>query len=157
MTRIARSVASLLALAWVLAGCGIGLPSAAPTPVTFQVPQFTGSTCDEIADQLGPVADAMLVAVVQGPEAVQGEARSVLQPRVMNGLALGARDRMATLGITADCTMPAFLQRAERGFSEELRATIGTAAYDGNPVIDYQAWLLEFSNMLVFVGVGETP
>lgn len=145
----------LLALAVSLVGCGLGSLSAAPTPVTFEVPQFTGSTCDEIADQLGPVADAMLLEVVRGPEVVQGESRSVLLPRVMNGLALGARDRMATLGITADCAMPAFLQRAERGFSEELRSTIGGAAYDGNPVIDYQAWLLEFSNMLVFVGVGE--
>lgn len=143
----------LLALA--LAGCGIGAPSAAPTPVTFQVPQFTGSTCDKIADQLGPVADAMLLEVVRGPDAVQGEGRSVLLRRSMNGLALGARDRMATLGITADCAMPGFLQRAELGFSDDLRTTIGGAAYDGNPVIDYQAWLLEFSNMLVFVGVGE--
>lgn len=79
----------------------------------------------------------------------------MLLPRVMNGLALGARDRMATLGITADCTMPAFPQRAELGFSDELRSTIGAAAYDGNPVIDYQAWLLESSNMLVFLVVGE--
>ncbi|MGK2849470.1 MAG: hypothetical protein ACSLFN_00935 [Candidatus Limnocylindrales bacterium] len=144
-----------LALALLVSGCGIGSPSAAPTPVTFEVPQFIGSTCDEIADQLGPVAGAMLLAVIRGPEAVQGESRSVLLPRVMNGLALSARDRMATLGITADCTMPAFLQRAERGFSDELRSTIGAVDYDGNPVIDYQAWLLEFSNMLVFVGVGE--
>jgi len=145
----------LLGLAISLGGCGLASPSAAPTPVTFEVPQFTGSTCDEIADQLGPVADMMLLAVVQGPEAVQGEARSVLLPRVMNGLALGARDRMDTLGITADCAMPGFLQRVEQGFSDELRSTIGAAAYDSNPVIDYQAWLLEFSNMLVFVGVGE--
>lgn len=150
-----RRLASLLALTLALAGCGLGFPSAAPTPVTFQVPQVSGSNCDEIADQLGPVADAMLLAVVQGPEAVQGEGRSVLLRRVMNGLALGARDRMDAVGITAECAMPGFLQRAELGFSDDLRSTIGSAAYDGNPVIDYQAWLLEFSDMLVFLVVGK--
>ena len=59
----------LLALTLAPGGYGLGLSSAAPTPVTFQVPQFSGSTCDGIADQLDPVADAMLLAVVQVPEA----------------------------------------------------------------------------------------
>jgi hypothetical protein len=50
--------------------------------------------------------------------------------------------------------MPTWLQRAERGFSNELRQTIGKAAYDGNPVIDYEAWLLEFNNDLLAAGMG---
>lgn len=152
-----RIVACLMAGLLAVAGCGGPPPLAGPTTVTFEVPQFKGGSCDEIADQMGPVADAMLLEVVRGPDVVGDEGKSVRLPRVLNGLALGARDRMVRLGIVAECTMPAFLQRAERGFSEELRSTIGAAAYDGNPIIDYQAWLLEFSNMLVFVGVGEQP
>ena len=66
-----RWLAGLLAIALLVSGCGIGVPSAASTPVTFEVPQFMGSTCDEIADQLGPVADAMLLEVIRGPEVVR--------------------------------------------------------------------------------------
>jgi hypothetical protein len=50
--------------------------------------------------------------------------------------------------------MPGWLQQAERGFSNELRQSIGKAAYDGNPVIDYQAWLLELSSDLRAAGMG---
>jgi len=51
--------------------------------------------------------------------------------------------------------MPAFLEAAERGFSNELRAGIGHAMYDGQPDVSYQ----EFRDGLarVMSGIGKKP
>jgi hypothetical protein len=149
----AAPVLAVLAAALVAACSGIG-PLASATPREVVVPAFTATTCDELAQELGRTADVELLSVINGPDQVDGEAKSVLVGNMQAFLAIGVTEHARELGIIADCAMPAFLEQAESGFSDELRAKIGSAAYDANPVIDYQQWLLEFSDQLVDRGMG---
>jgi hypothetical protein len=144
-------VASLIALL-ALAGCS---PAPAATPFQPVILAFQGSTCDELAREFGAIGDPSLRFVVDGPDQVAGEGKSVLVAKMQGLLALAVTEQAREAEVIADCTMPAWLQRAERGFSDQLRQTIGAAAYDGNPVIQYNAWLRELSDLLIAHGMGK--
>lgn len=151
----AAPVQAVLAAALVgvlVAGCGAGLPGA--TPFQPVIPAFQATTCDELADELGRTVDAALLSVMNGPDVIANEQMSVRIAGMQRLLAVAVSEQAREAGVIADCTMPGFFERAERGFSDEFRADIGAHAYDGNPVIDYQAWLLEFSDLLVDSGMG---
>jgi hypothetical protein len=131
--------------------------NAAPAATPFQptILAFQGSTCDELAAEFGAIGDPSLRAVIDGPEQIADEAMSVLV-RTMQGLLVAAvTDQAREAGVIADCTMPEWLQKAERGFTDQLRQTIGAAAYDGNPVISYPTWLLELNDELIARGMGK--
>ena len=147
-----QAVLAAALVAVLVAGCGGGLPGA--TPFQPVIPAFQSTTCDDLADELGRTADAGLLSVINGPDVIGDQAMSSLVASMQGLIAVAVAEHAREAGIIADCTMPGFLQRAERGFSDELRAGIGAHAYDGNPVIDYQAWLLEFSDQLVKAGMG---
>ena len=85
---------------------------------------------------------------------IADEQKSVLIKRMQTLLAVAVTEQARKSGVVGTCAMPGWLQQAERGFSNELRQSIGKAAYDGNPVIDYQAWLLELSSDLRAAGMG---
>jgi hypothetical protein len=145
--RLALLTATLL----VLAGCAGG-PAA--TPFQPVIPAFHATTCEDLATEFSATGDAALRSVIDGPDRIADEQKSVLIKRMQTLLAVAVTEQARRSGVIATCDMPTWLQRAERGFSNELRQTIGKAAYDGNPVIDYEAWLLEFNNDLLAAGMG---
>lgn len=52
-------------------------------------------------------------------------------------------NHLRRLGIRDRCDVPEFMAAAEPLFSQGLRARIGTAMFDGNPVMTYQDWLVD--------------
>jgi hypothetical protein len=142
----------VLLCGFVLAAC-----NAAPAATPFRpiILAFQGTTCDELAAEFGAIGDPSLRSVVEGPKQIADEAMSVLVRRMQDVLVVAVTEQAREAGVIADCSMPEWLQRAERGFSDQLRQTIGGAAYDGSPVISYQAWLLELNDQLVGRGMGK--
>ena len=135
-----------------LAACA-GQPAAtrfAPTILAFQ-----GSTCEQLAAEFAAVGDPSLRSVIDGPDQIADEDKSVLISTMQGLLVLAVTQRAREAGVIADCDMPDWLQRAETGFTDQLRTRIGAVAYDGNPVITYQAWLAELNDRLVQAGMGK--
>ena len=147
-----RAVAAGLLSGFVLAACN-AMPAA--TPFRPIILAFQGTTCEELAAEFGAIGDPSLRSVVEGPKQVADEAMSVLVQKMEGLLVVAVTERAREAGVIADCTMPEWLQQAERGFSDELRQSIGAAAYDGSPVISYQAWLLELNDQLIGSGMGK--
>lgn len=146
------SRASLVAVV-VLASACAGPPAATPFQPTILA--FQATTCDDLANEFGAIADPSLRSVIDGPDQIADERKSVLIKHMQVLLAQSATEQAREAGVIANCEMPAWLNQAEDGFTDDLRQRIGTAAYDGNPVIDYEAWLLELNNDLVTLGMGK--
>ncbi len=141
----------------VVAALALGACAGGPAATPFQpvIPAFQADTCDELAAEFATTADASMRAVIDGPDMIADEQKSVLIKRMQTLLAVAVTEQARKSGVVGTCAMPGWLQQAERGFSNELRQSIGKAAYDGNPVIDYQAWLLELSSDLRAAGMGQ--
>jgi hypothetical protein len=142
-----------LAAAFVLVSGCAGPPVATPFRPTILA--FQATTCDDLAREFGAIADPSLRSVIDGPDQIADERKSVLIKKLQVLLAQSVTEQAREAGVIAECSMPAWLEAAERGFTDELRGSIGTAAYDENPVIDYDAWLLELNNDLVAAGMGK--
>ena len=155
MSSTARPRTIALALIVLVAGtsAGCALAQGTPMPATCNgisaemggcaadLPTFTGSTCDEIADEFGPAMDAAVLKVIHGPQNVNGERRSVRLTSANIVITTLATDRMIELGIIDDCEMPDFLDRASQGFSPELKASVGSIVYDNDPPATYNDWV----------------
>ena len=156
---VARVLAAILILAaaTLVGGCGIG---AAPTPhacdgVAAEMggcdadqPTFTGTTCAEVGEEWGAIVDTRVLAVIDGPAAANGMARSVLLRNAMVLAFVRAADHMGKLGILATCGSAEFLGAAEPRFSPELRSSVGGAMYDGEPVVTYTEFLTDALNVV---------
>jgi hypothetical protein len=147
-----------------LAGCGIGAKSPAPSTcdgVSTQIgpcggrPTFAGTTCETLAAEYGPTLDRALLEIVRGPADVGGEAKSVRVIHAEAFVTTALTDRMVAIGIIEQCEMPAFLDSAEATFSEEMKAGIGHALYDGQPDVTYQEFLDRLAK--VMSGIGKKP
>ena len=160
MARSIRSGSGRVAVR-VVAAAAIGILAVAactavPAATPFQpvILAFQGSTCEELGREFGAIGDPSLRSVVDGPDHIADENKSVLVAKMQGLLVLAVTEQAREAGVIADCTMPEWLRGAERGFSDQLRESIGAAAYDGNPVISYQAWLLELNDQLIARGMG---
>ena len=138
---------------FVLVAACAGPPAATPFQPTILA--FQATTCDDLAKEFAAIGDPSLRSVIDGPDKIAYEQKSVLVKRMQVLLAQSVTEQAREAGVIADCSMPAWLEAAEQGFTDDLRQRIGTAAYDGNPVIDYDAWLLELNNDLVALGMGK--
>ena len=155
----------LLALLAVIASCG---PTAAPTQTvcdgissemggcTAARHKFTASTCKDLAKEWAGVLDAAVVAVIDGPEEVAQQARSV---RLRQALVITTADmntRLQQLDLQADCDLPEFMEAAEPVFSAKLRAGVGAALFDGGPET-YEDWLDDVRAVARSIDDGEGP
>jgi hypothetical protein len=166
MTPIARSRAVAIALIVLVAGASAGCSVAQVTPppticngipaemggCASDLPTFKGTTCDEIADEFGPAMDAAVLNVIHGPREVNGERQSVRLTSANIVVTTLATNRMIELGIIADCKMPDFLDRASRGFSDEMRSTVGSVVYDNDPPAGYDDWIEILSRIMSGIG-----
>lgn len=142
-----------LVAAFVLVSACAGPPAATPFRPTILA--FQATTCDDLAREFGAIADPSLRSVIDGPDQIADERKSVLIKQMQILLAQSVTEQAREAGVIADCEMPGWLEEAEGGFTGDLRQRIGAAAYDGDPVIDYEAWLLELNNDLVALGMGK--
>jgi hypothetical protein len=123
-----KSIAAAIGLL-VLAGCSGASPA---TPFQPVILAFQGSTCDELAREFSAIGDPSLRVVVDGPDRIADEGKSVLIGKMQGLLVLAVTEQAREAGVIADCAMPEWLQHAERGFSDELRRPIGASPMTAN-------------------------
>ena len=99
--------------------------------------------------------DRALLEVLRGPANVGGEAKSVRVIHAEIYATTALTDRMVAIGVIEQCKMPGFLDSATSGFSDELKAGIGHAVYDGQPDVTYQEFLDGLAR--VMSGIGKKP
>ena len=150
----------------ILGGCRLASSEATPVAsfcngVSAEVggcgptPSFEATTCDTLAAEFGSEVDRAMLEIVNGPESVAREARSI---RILHrGIVIttALTDRMTALGILQTCTMPAFLDEAATAFSADMKARIGAVLNDGSPPATYE----EFRERLgrIMSGIGKPP
>ncbi len=119
-------------------------------------PEFTATDCAGAGREFGALLDERTLAIIEGPEAIGGEARSVRLRQAMVLVSARANDHLREQGIHADCDMPEFLEAAEGEFSAALRDGVGIALYDGAPPATYAEWRSELTLMLGIIDAEET-
>lgn len=151
-TRLATAwFLSLVLAASFVSACG--LTSASPSPSSCNgvsaeaggcrpdLPVFDGTTCAEVGKEWGQAVDGSVLAVVDGPAVANGSHRSA---RIGDELALAfvtAAGRLEQLGLIGKCGAADFLAAAEPEFGEDLKARVGDALYDGDPIATYDQFL----------------
>ena len=121
-----------------------------------QQPEFTATDCLGIGREFGAHMDDRTLGIIEGPEAVDGEARSVRLRQATVLLSARANDHLRELGLHASCDVPEFLGAAEAEFSHQLREGVGDALYDGAPAATYEEWKSEVTLMLGIIDAEET-
>jgi hypothetical protein len=116
---------------------------------------YTGSTCAELAVEWAAVVDKAIVAVLDGPDAVDGSRRSARLRQAIGIATVDMMPRMRELGIVQSCDMPEFLAAAEPQFSQRLRSGVGAALFDGDPVMTYQDWVADVKKVVRMIDQNE--
>jgi hypothetical protein len=156
----------VLLIAITLGSCGPVSLSARPTEsfcsgVTTDiggcdpVPSFVATTCETLAGEFGTAIDRAMLDILNGPDSVAGDGRSVrIQHRGIL-ITTALTDRMIGLGILRRCTMPVFLDHAATAFSADMKARIGAVLYDGSPPATYEEFIDRLGRIMS--GIGRTP
>lgn len=119
------------------------------------LPVFQGEDCAAIGREFGAYLNDETLAIVQGPSDVDGEARSVRLKQAMTLMASLANTQLDALGLRSACDAPQFLAAAEPEFSDELRATVGDALFDGQPAATYQEWFADVERSVSVIDTEE--
>lgn len=159
LTRLAR-LAGTLAIAVVTASCSTVGPASTPSPTvcddvssdaggcTTERYSYAGTTCDEVAAEWGAFMDRLVLGVVNGPQSVNNEARSSRLRQVIGIAAIDLDQHLESLNTPVNCSIEDVLARGEQAFSDELRAAVGAAMYDGDPAVTYEEWLNDVRSVL---------
>lgn len=123
-----------------IGGCDSGLPS------------FAGTTCEEVGAEWGQAVDTGIRAVIAEPPVVDGKQKSARISDVMVLAFVRATKHMEATGQLASCRAADFLDAATPAFSDELKAGIGAALYDGSPDATYEQFLAEVQNVIKQLG-----
>jgi hypothetical protein len=153
LPRLPRQILLLLTAVSLATGCATAMGSPTQTVCGGISSQaggcdpnrhiFVESTCDDLAREWATVVDGRIVGIIDGPEDVGGEARSVRLKQAVVGATIDVNGRMRALDIRVDCNAEAFLDVAEAELSPSLKAGVGSVMYDGDPVVGYQEWLAD--------------
>ncbi len=163
-----RNFAVLLAIVAVIASCTT-TPGPSPTQTvcggvssemggcTAERHTFLSSTCQDLAREWAGILDPALVAILDGPEAVEMNSRSVLFKRTLVITTIDMQTRLTELELLETCDLPEFMAAAEPLFSDRLRADAGGALYGGggNPPATYAEWLDDVRRTVRMIDDGE--
>jgi len=122
---------------------------------TAQRHTFVSGTCEDLAREWAQVLDTALVAILDGPEAVEDQSRSVLMKQALVITTIDMQTRLTELGLADTCDLPEFMAAAEPSFSDELRARAGGGLYSGNPPATYAEWLDDVRSTVRMIDDGE--
>lgn len=118
-------------------------------------PEFAATDCEGVAREFGEQLEDWTMGIVEGPESVEGQARSVRLLQAMVLVSQRANAHLKEVGLHADCDVPEFLSAAKEEFTPQLRDSVGGAFYDGDPVATYEEWLAEVARMLRIIDAEE--
>ncbi len=111
-------------------------------------PSFDATTCEAVAEAFGRQLDIRALAVIDGPEVIDGQGQRPRMLRAMNLVVARVDQHLRSEGMIDDCRDPiAFVAAAEPAFSERLREKAGDYLFEGASVT-YQVWRDELVRML---------
>jgi hypothetical protein len=153
----------VLVMVVILGGCRLSSSSAEPAAsfcngVSAEVggcgptPSFAATTCDTLAAEFGSEIDRAMLEILNGPESVAGEARSIRIQHRGIVITTALTDRMIAIGILQKCTMPAFLDQAATAFSADMKARIGAVVNDGSPPATYEEFIDRLGRIMSGIG-----
>jgi hypothetical protein len=156
----------VLVMVVILGGCGLAFSPAKPAEsfcngISTDIggcgptPSFAATTCDTLAAEFGSEIDRAMLEILNGPESVAEEARSIQIQHRGIVITRALTDRMIALGILQRCTMPAFLDQAATAFSADLKTRIGAVLNDGSPSATYEEFLERLGRIMS--GIGKPP
>ena len=159
---------TLLAAIAVIAACNAA-PQASPTQevcdgisadmggCTAERHKFTSSTCADLAREWVTVLDPAVVAILDGPDGVNNDGRSVRLKRAVVITTLDMNTRLRELELQEDCDAPEFMAVAVPLFSDKVRSGAGNALWNGNPPATFEEWLDDVRRTLRVIDDGESP
>lgn len=103
-------------------------------------PAFNGRTCDAVAVEWGRQLDNRVIAILEGPTSVGDKSRSSLLLDAETLTTQLANKHMRDTGLTASCSVEAFLNVGESEFSATARREVGSLMFEASPVVDYETW-----------------
>ena len=115
---------------------------------------YVATTCDDAAKEWAAVLDAAVVGVLNGPDVVDDNARSVRLGQQLVISAVDLNEHLRQLRLREECSVAGVMAIAEPLFSEQVRSGAGAALYDGQPVATYDEWLADVRKVL---GVIDDP
>lgn len=116
---------------------------------------FRSTTCPALATEWAEVLDRAIVAILNEPPEVGGNARSVRLRQALVVITSDMNTRLRELNLNAGCDVPEFLAAAEPQFSAALRDGVGDSLFDGNPVMTYRDWLDDVTKVVRVIDDGE--
>lgn len=159
LTRLAM-LAGTLAIAVVIASCSNVGSASTPSPTvcddvssdaggcSTERYRYVGTTCGEVAAEWGAFMDRLVLGVINGPQSVNNEARSSRLRQVIGIAAIDLDRHLESLKPAVRCSIEDVLAVGEEAFSDELRAGVGGAMYDGEPAVSYEEWLDDVRSVL---------
>jgi len=156
-TRV-RGIATLVIAVALSASCSLSTVAPSPTVCdgvtseaggcTTERHDFTGTTCVDLAKEWGQLLDRQVVAIIEGPGDVGGNAKSVRLKQAVVIASVDMNERMRELSLRSDCNVEMVLSVAEPRFSEALRSGVGSVMFDGNPSVGYDDWITDVRKSL---------
>jgi hypothetical protein len=113
--------------------------------------EYLGATCDEVAKEWAAVLDEAVLGVIDGPDSVDDEGRSVRLRQAIVITTIDADQHLESLDLAAGCNAEAFLATAEPLLSADLRTKVGGAMYDGDPLVPYEEWLADVRKVVAVI------
>lgn len=95
------------------------------------------------------------MAILDGPDAVENQSRSVLFKQALVITTIDIQTRLTEHGLLETCDLPEFMAAAEPLFSDRLRAGAGGALYSGSPPATYSEWLDDVRRTVRMIDDGE--
>lgn len=121
------AVASCVAL-FLLLGTACSEPE--PTLLSAEAPPLEGTTCDELAVEVGEQLDEKMLEIADGAADVNGESQAVRNRAWQVVIFQGLNERLRDLDIRDECETESMFALAETRFSPELKERAGDLLYD---------------------------
>ena len=120
-------------------------------------PTFVGATCDAVATEFGRQLNEREVAILRGPDAVDGQRRSAQFSSTEMLLATRANQHLRDIRIVAECGVDEFVAVAEPAFSDELRSNVGRFITELTDLPDqtYEDWRERLVQTLSVIDMDE--
>jgi hypothetical protein len=118
---------------------------------TQDQPVFSGGSCAGVGREFGVQLDERAIAIINGPQNVNGESRSVRLDQQVLLVMTRANKHIRNQGMARECDADEFVTAAEHEFSVELRKQAGNYLYDTveRPYEEWRHYLYDIVALMI--------